>query len=97
MGRLVIQGGRTVSGTHAVSGNKNAVLPMIAATLLTSEPVTLANVPDISDVEAMLEAAKTFGARVSRDRAARTVTLATPKLRSARIDAALAAKGVGTW
>ena len=92
MGRLVIQGGRTVSGTHAVSGNKNAVLPMIAATLLTSEPVTLANVPDISDVEAMLEAAKTFGARVSRDRAARTVTLATPKLRSARIDAALAAK-----
>ena len=52
---LKIQGGRVLSGTHAVSGNKNAVLPMIAASLLTSEPVTLTNVPAISDVAAMLE------------------------------------------
>ena len=92
MGKLVIQGGRTISGTHAVSGNKNAVLPMIAATLLTSEPVTLTNVPDISDVSVMLEAAKTFGAKVVRDVKARKVTLTTPKLRSAKIAAELAAK-----
>ena len=92
MSKLVIQGGRTISGTHAVSGNKNAVLPMIAATLLTSEPVTLTNVPDISDVSVMLEAAKTFGAKVVRDVKARKVTLTTPKLRSAKIAAELAAK-----
>jgi UDP-N-acetylglucosamine enolpyruvyl transferase len=53
--RFVIQGGRKISGTHRVSGNKNAALPMIAASLLTSEPVTLCNVPDIADVAALAQ------------------------------------------
>ncbi len=92
MGRLIIQGGRTVSGELAVAGNKNAVLPMIAASLLTAEPVTLSNVPEIADVATMLEAAKSFGAKVARDPAAGTVTLTTPKLKSAKIAAELAAK-----
>ena len=92
MSRLLIQGGRTVAGTHPVSGNKNAVLPMIAATLLTQEPVTLRNVPEISDVVSMLDAAKTFGAKVVRDLAAGTVTLSTPKLKTAKISAELASK-----
>ena len=92
MQELVIQGGRTVSGTLAVSGNKNAALPMIAASLLTAEEVTLSNVPGISDVAAMLDAAKTFGAKISRDLAAGTVRISTPKLKSAKIDSSLAAK-----
>ena len=92
MQELVIQGGKTVSGTLAVSGNKNAALPMIAASLLTAEDVALSNVPDISDVAAMLEAAKTFGAKITRDAAAGTVRISTPKLKSAKIDASLAAK-----
>ena len=92
MGRFVIQGGRTVSGRHEVSGNKNAVLPMIAASLLTSQPVTLTNVPDILDVETMLEAAKGFGAKVTRDRAAKTATMVTPRLRSVRLPPETAAK-----
>ena len=57
MSRLLIRGGKAVSGTHRVSGNKNAALPMIAASLLTSEPVTLHNLPAIADVDAMLEVA----------------------------------------
>lgn len=89
---LKVQGGRTIGGTHAVSGNKNAVLPMIAASLLTSEPVTLTNVPAISDVAAMLEAAGTFGAKVSRDMKSGTVTLAAPKLKAAKISSELASK-----
>jgi len=92
LSKFVIQGGRRVSGTHRVSGNKNAALPMIAAALLTSEPVTIRNVPDISDVAAMLDAAKSFGAKVSRDLEAGSVTLRTPKVRTAKIDAALAAR-----
>lgn len=92
MSRLHILGGRTIAGTHAVSGNKNAVLPMIAASLLTPEPVTLTNVPDISDVAGMLDAAKSFGARVTRDLKAHKVTLETPRLKSARIAAELAAR-----
>ena len=92
MQELVIQGGKTVSGTLAISGNKNAALPMIAASLLTAEEVVLTNVPDISDVAAMLEAARTFGAKIARDVAAGTVRISTPKLKSAKIDSSLAAK-----
>ena len=92
MGAFIIQGRKVISGTHAVSGNKNAALPMIAAALMTSEPVTLTNVPDIADVESMLQAAKGFGTTVVRDRAAGTVALTTAKLRSARIPPALAAR-----
>ena len=92
MSKLVIQGRRTITGVHAVPGNKNAALPMIAAALLTAEPVTLLNVPAIADVNAMLEAARHFGAKVTRDAKAGKVTLVTAKLKSARIDAALASK-----
>ncbi|MCR5413496.1 MAG: UDP-N-acetylglucosamine 1-carboxyvinyltransferase [Kiritimatiellae bacterium] len=92
MSRLSIQGGRTISGTHAVSGNKNAALPMIAAALLSAEPVTIRNLPDISDVAVMLEAAAKFGAKVVRDAAAGTATLTTPKLKTARISSEMAAK-----
>ena len=92
MSRFVIQGRRVVSGVHPVSGNKNAALPMIAASLLTGEPVTLSNVPDIADVATMLEAAKGFGAKVVRDVAAGTVRLHAPRLRSCRISAEMAAR-----
>ena len=89
---LKIQGGKTISGVHAVPGNKNAVLPMIAASLLTAEPVTLTNVPAISDVSTMLDAVRSFGTKVTRDMKAATVTLLTPKLKTAKISAELASK-----
>ena len=92
MGSLIIRGKRVVTGTHRVSGNKNAALPMIAAALLTSEPVTLTNVPDIADVALMLEVAKSFGVKVVRDVKADAVTLTAAKVRTARIPADLAAK-----
>ncbi|MBR3221547.1 MAG: UDP-N-acetylglucosamine 1-carboxyvinyltransferase [Kiritimatiellae bacterium] len=92
MSRLLIRGKKAISGTHRVSGNKNAALPMIAASLLTPEPVTLANLPDINDVAAMLDVARSFGARVSRNLGERTVTLSAPKLKTARIDPEAAAK-----
>ena len=92
MATLVINGGKTISGTHRVSGNKNAALPMIAASLLTSEPVTIENLPEIADVASMLEAARSFGVKVMRDQASGSVTLVAAKLKTARIDPALAAK-----
>ena len=92
MSRFVIQGRRTVAGSHVVSGNKNAALPMIAATLLTADAVTLTNVPDIADVETMLEAIRPFGARVTRNRAASEVTIATPHLKTAKIAPELAGR-----
>jgi UDP-N-acetylglucosamine 1-carboxyvinyltransferase len=90
MPKLVIQGKKRIFGVHKVPGNKNAALPMIAATLLTDEAVVLENVPDIADVSSMLEAAKTFGAKVTRDRENGRVTLQTKKIKSAKIDPALA-------
>ena len=51
MEAFVIEGGHRLSGTVKAAGNKNGALPILAATLLTSEPVTLTNVPRIRDVE----------------------------------------------
>ena len=92
MSRLVISGSKRLSGTHHVSGNKNAALPMLAASLLSSEPVTLTNVPDIADVELMLEVAKGFGVKVTRSPKNRSVTLVAAKIRTAKIDPELAAR-----
>jgi UDP-N-acetylglucosamine 1-carboxyvinyltransferase len=92
MSRFEITGKKTVSGTHRVPGNKNAALPMIAAALLTAEPVTLENVPDIADVASMLECARRFGAVVTRRPQSSSVTIHARKLKTARLDPALAAK-----
>ena len=92
MATLTVSGGRKITGTHRVSGNKNAALPMIAASLLTSEPVTIANIPDIADVELMLEVAKGFGVKVMCSPKKRAVTLVSGRIRTARIDPGLAAR-----
>ena len=53
MTKLVIEGGIPLSGTVVPSGNKNAAFPLMAACLLTDEPVVLRNLPHIGDVETM--------------------------------------------
>ena len=92
MGTFQITGRRAVGGVHRVPGNKNAALPMIAAALLTDEPVTLENVPDIADVRLMLAFAQRFGAKVARDLESRTATVTAKRLKSVRLDPALARK-----
>jgi UDP-N-acetylglucosamine 1-carboxyvinyltransferase len=67
MSRFVIRGGQQLSGELTASGNKNAVLPMLAACLLTDDEVVLENVPAIRDVDSMLEILSFLGASVSRD------------------------------
>ncbi len=66
MAKLVIQGGKQLSGTVNVSGSKNAALKLIAATILATKPCEIANVPEISDVEVMLSLIKGVGARIER-------------------------------
>lgn len=53
MAKYIIEGGHKLSGSITLSGNKNATFPCIAASLLTSEEVTLENIPEILDVEVM--------------------------------------------
>ena len=62
MQSFVIEGGRPLSGTVRAAGNKNGALPILAATVLASEPVTLTNVPRIRDVETMVELLVDMGA-----------------------------------
>ncbi|MFN0154223.1 MAG: UDP-N-acetylglucosamine 1-carboxyvinyltransferase [Gaiella sp.] len=64
METFVIEGGRPLSGTIRASGNKNGALPILAATILASEPVTLGNVPHIADVLTMTEILADIGATV---------------------------------
>jgi UDP-N-acetylglucosamine 1-carboxyvinyltransferase len=61
---FVIEGARPLSGSIRAAGNKNAALPIIAASLLTDEPVALTNVPSITDVETMLELVADLGVDV---------------------------------
>lgn len=67
---LIVHGGKPLSGTITPSGNKNSVLPILCATLLTDEPVVLLNVPNITDVEKLVNFFGEQGSRVAWDRAA---------------------------
>jgi UDP-N-acetylglucosamine 1-carboxyvinyltransferase len=64
MSTLIIEGGHRLDGVVDVEGNKNAALPLMAATLLTREPCTLHNVPRIADVEVMARLLLDLGAEV---------------------------------
>ena len=64
--RFIVEGGRRLEGTIRPGGNKNAALPILAACLLTDEPVILRNLPDIQDVRVMLQILEGIGASVER-------------------------------
>ncbi len=73
MDKLLIEGGVPLSGEVAISGAKNAALPLLCAALLTDEPLTLSNVPELNDIATMLRLLAQMGVRTSRD--GDTVTL----------------------
>lgn len=67
MGKFLISGGSSLSGKVRIKGAKNSILPILAASLLTSERVELKDVPDISDVKVMLKILECLGVKVSRE------------------------------
>jgi UDP-N-acetylglucosamine 1-carboxyvinyltransferase len=67
MDKLLIQGGRRLSGEIRISGAKNAALPILCTGLLTEEPVQLSNVPKLQDVSTMLKLLQQMGLRVEVD------------------------------
>ena len=66
MDKLLIKGGKSLAGTVTVSGAKNAALPELCAALLTAEPVTLENVPQLQDVVTMLKLVRNMGVSAER-------------------------------
>jgi len=66
MDKILVHGGRKLSGTVNISGSKNSALPILAATLLTKEECVIHHVPDLSDVHYMLQILDHLGAQVER-------------------------------
>lgn len=77
---LTVEGGKRLSGKVKTAGSKNAVLPLMAACLLTDKKISLSNVPDLSDVRTMCELLSDMGAEV--DFADNKVEIKAAKLKS---------------
>ncbi len=75
MANLIVRGGRPLSGRITPSANKNAVLPILCATLLTDQPVILRGVPDITDVRQILGLFEKLGSDVAMDFDTRVLTV----------------------
>src|SRR2546425_1821411 len=89
MARFIIEGGTPLRGEITPAGNKNEALPLIAASLLTDEPVILRNVPRIRDVRGMVEIVGALGVKVE-ELDPHTVRLTAAGLRSTEVPASLA-------
>ena len=74
MDKLVIEGGIRLKGEVIVSGSKNAVLPILAATLLTDEPCAIKNVPNLRDTNTMLKILRSLGKNAEFDKGIVTVS-----------------------
>ncbi|MBU1089981.1 UDP-N-acetylglucosamine 1-carboxyvinyltransferase [Patescibacteria group bacterium] len=90
MSKFVIHGGKPLAGVVRVSGSKNAALPLLAATLLTSQECILRNIPNVADVRLMLEILEKLGARYSFEK--NVVKIRTTKIKSTRVPSELAEK-----
>ena len=94
--QFTVEGGRPIQGVIRPAGNKNEALPVIAASLLVSGPVVVDNLPQIGDVETLLEAVRGLGADVARA-GERTVRIDASALASAAPDPALASRIRGSF
>jgi len=66
MDKFIIHGGKPLTGTMVPSGNKNAALPLMAACLLTEEPIVLHNMPNITDTQTMRRLMESLGVQVQQ-------------------------------
>ena len=89
--QYIVEGGRTLSGSIRPAGNKNAALPLIAATLLTDRPVTLRNVPRIRDTETMVSLIRSVGANAEWEGTS-TLHVHAARINSVELDPALCAQ-----
>jgi UDP-N-acetylglucosamine 1-carboxyvinyltransferase len=89
MADLVVNGGKPLSGSVTVSGNKNSVLPILCASLLTDEPVVLTNVPDITDLDKLVAFFQAQGSKLVWDRAAGVMRVDHRSFRSTLANAEL--------
>ena len=80
MASFIIEGGHPLSGTITPQGAKNEALQVICATLLTSEPVTISNIPNIRDVQNLIQLLKDIGVKVTELSTLNTMTFQADEL-----------------
>ena len=79
MDKFLIKGPCKVKGTVNISGSKNASLPILAATILFDEPVEIKNLPNVKDIDTMLELIKSLGFRVKTNKRKNSVSIKKTK------------------
>jgi UDP-N-acetylglucosamine 1-carboxyvinyltransferase len=89
--QFIVEGGHRLSGAIRPSGNKNAALPIVAAALLTDQPVELDNVPRIADIETLCDLLRSVGATVDWT-ARHSLRIHAREVHAASLDPALCAK-----
>lgn len=90
MSRLIVAGGNKLSGEIAVEGSKNAVLPILAATILNGGESVIRNCPRLRDVEVMIEILKRIGCQASMEDD--TIIIDSSNIRETKIPVDLAAE-----
>ena len=86
MAKFKIEGGHLLSGTITPQGAKNEALQVICATLLTSDEVTIHNIPDIRDVNNLIQLLRDIGVKVTRHTASGTYTFQADDLNMAYLE-----------
>ena len=83
MEKIIIRGGNKLKGTVKISGAKNSAVALIPAAILSDEPVIINNVPNISDIDALIEILEFLGAKINRNN--NTLTIDASKIQNKEI------------
>ncbi len=75
MANLIVNGGNPLSGKITPSGNKNSVLPVICASILTDTDVTIRNVPDLTDINKLVESLREIGSKIEWDKEKKIIVI----------------------
>ncbi len=86
MAKLIVNGGKELSGTINVSGSKNAALPIMTASLLTEGDLVLSNIPNLTDVTIMRELLQSLGADISLNKNSTSLKLSTNQINNYTAD-----------
>lgn len=84
--RIKVQGGQVLSGTIIPSGSKNAAVALIPATLLFDKPITLHNVPDITDVAKLTKILESLGSVITWDKSTQSLTIDNSHISQENLD-----------
>ena len=79
MQKLEVIGGRKISGTIEISGSKNATLPILASTILTSKKIIITNVPIVRDVETIIDLLTAIGSTIKLNKKTKKIEILNQK------------------